>query len=56
MTDLLDAARDGIGRTIFASWEPADIRELVRLMQKFADALKELPIPYGGSVKRVLRN
>lgn len=43
MTDLVDAARDRIGRTVFASWEPTEICELVRLMQKFADAIKESP-------------
>jgi DNA-binding MarR family transcriptional regulator len=44
MTDLLDAARDRIGRTIFANWDAADIRELVRLMQKYVDTMKELPV------------
>ena len=47
LTRLVDAARDRIGRTIFASWEPGDIRELVRLMQKFADAIREMPLPSG---------
>jgi DNA-binding MarR family transcriptional regulator len=49
MTDLIDAARDRIFRRIFASWDPADIRELVQLMQKFADAVKEPPILSGKS-------
>jgi len=52
MTDLLDAARDRIGRAIFASWDPTDIRELVRLMQKYADTMKELPAPSGQSTVR----
>ena len=39
MTDLVDAARDRIGRAIFDSWDQHDIDELVRLMQKFAEAL-----------------
>ena len=43
MTDAVDAARDRIGRTIFATWEARDVDELVRLMRKFADAVKELP-------------
>jgi DNA-binding MarR family transcriptional regulator len=43
MTDLIDAARDRILRKIFANWDPAEIRELVRLMQKFANAVKEPP-------------
>jgi DNA-binding MarR family transcriptional regulator len=43
MTNLVDAARDRIGRAIFASWEPHDVDELVRLMRKFADAVKDEP-------------
>jgi DNA-binding MarR family transcriptional regulator len=41
MTDAVDAARDRIGRAIFATWEPQDVEELVRLMRKFADAIKD---------------
>lgn len=41
MTDLVDAARERIGSTIFATWKVRDINELVRLMQKFAEALKQ---------------
>jgi len=43
MTDLLDAARDRIGRAVFAGWDAHDIDELVRLMRKFAD-LRSRPI------------
>jgi DNA-binding MarR family transcriptional regulator len=43
MTDLVDAARDRIGRAIFATWETQDIDQLVRLMRKFADAVKDDP-------------
>jgi DNA-binding MarR family transcriptional regulator len=43
MTDLVDAARERIGRTIFATWDSHDIDELVRLMRKFADAMKQEP-------------
>jgi DNA-binding MarR family transcriptional regulator len=43
MTDLVDAARERIGRAIFASWDAHDIDELVRLMRKFADAVSEEP-------------
>jgi DNA-binding MarR family transcriptional regulator len=44
MTDLVDAAREKIGRAIFATWDAHDIDELVRLMRKFADAVTgELP-------------
>lgn len=44
MTDLVDAAREKIGRAIFESWEENEIGELVRLMRKFAEAIKEDPI------------
>lgn len=37
MTDLVDGARERMGRAIFASWDERDITELVRLMRKFAD-------------------
>jgi DNA-binding MarR family transcriptional regulator len=43
MTDLVDAARDRIGRAIFEKWDAREIDELVRLMRKFADAVKEDP-------------
>jgi DNA-binding MarR family transcriptional regulator len=43
MTDLVDAARERIGRTIFKTWAPRDVDELVRLMRKFADAVKDGP-------------
>jgi DNA-binding MarR family transcriptional regulator len=44
MTDLVDAARERIGRAIFETWDAHDIDELVRLMQKFADALRLAPL------------
>jgi DNA-binding MarR family transcriptional regulator len=44
MTDLVDAARDRIGRAVFKTWEAHDIDELVRLMRKFADAVKDDPV------------
>ncbi len=40
MTAAVDAARERIGRRIFKTWDSHDIDELVRLMRKFADALK----------------
>ena len=43
MTDRVDAARERIGRAIFETWEARDIDELVRLMRKFADAIKDDP-------------
>jgi DNA-binding MarR family transcriptional regulator len=44
MTDLVDAARDRIGRAIFKTWDAHDIDELVRLMRKFANAVKDDPV------------
>ncbi|WP_407180873.1 MarR family winged helix-turn-helix transcriptional regulator [Bradyrhizobium sp. STM 3562] len=43
MTDLVDAARERIGRAIFATWDSREFDELVRLMRKFADALQRDP-------------
>ncbi len=43
MTNLVDAAREKIGRAIFRTWDADDIAELVRLMRKFADAVKDDP-------------
>jgi DNA-binding MarR family transcriptional regulator len=43
MTDRVDAARDRIGRAVFASWDAREFDELVRLMRKFADAVKDEP-------------
>jgi DNA-binding MarR family transcriptional regulator len=45
MTMLVDAARERIGRAIFATWDTHEIDELVRLMRKFADAVSaDLPV------------
>lgn len=43
MTDRLDTARERIARATFESWEPEDVVALLRLMRKFADALKRQP-------------
>ena len=43
MTDRLDAARDRIGRAVFATWDARDIDELARLMRKFAGAMRDEP-------------
>ncbi len=40
MTDAVDAARERIGRRIFATWDDHEFAEFIRLMQKFADAVK----------------
>lgn len=41
MTELVDAARERMGRKIFKSWEAEEMDDLVRLMRKFADALEQ---------------
>lgn len=41
MTDLVDAARERIGRAIFETWDTHEMDELVRLMQKFADSVSD---------------
>lgn len=43
MTDRVDAARERMGRAIFATWEAHEVGELVRLVRKFADAIKDPP-------------
>jgi DNA-binding MarR family transcriptional regulator len=43
MTDLVDSARDRMGRAIFERWSAQDVDDLVRLTRRFADAFKEDP-------------
>jgi len=43
MTDAVDAARDKSGCAVFSAWSAEEIDDLVRLMRKFADAVKEDP-------------
>ena len=43
MTDAVDAARDRIGRAIFRTWDKDDIDDLVRLVRKFAEAVRDDP-------------
>lgn len=45
MTNAVDAARDRMGRAIFAAWDAQEMDELVRLMRKFADALRDNQSP-----------
>ena len=49
ITDRIDAARERSARAIFETWDAHDIDELVRLMRKFADAMKEEPQDPAGS-------
>ncbi|UQI28781.1 MarR family transcriptional regulator [Pseudomonas bijieensis] len=41
MTDRIDEARARIGQAIFATWDEADVENLVRLMRKFANDIKD---------------
>lgn len=43
ITDKIDTARERHVRAIFESWDHHDIGELVRLMRKLADSMKEEP-------------
>lgn len=40
MTKRVDAAREKLGRKVLADWDRNDVSELVRLMGKFAQALR----------------
>jgi DNA-binding MarR family transcriptional regulator len=40
MTRAVDATRERLGRRVFETWDPRDFDDLVRLMRKFADAIK----------------
>jgi DNA-binding MarR family transcriptional regulator len=41
MTQAVDAARERIGRRILKTWDSREIDELIRLIRKFADAIKD---------------
>jgi hypothetical protein len=43
MTQAVDAARERLGRRFLKSWDPRDVDNLVRLMRKFADAIRNEP-------------
>lgn len=43
LTDKIDLAREAMARRIFEDWPEPDILELVRLMRRFADAVKDDP-------------
>ncbi|MCU1781052.1 MarR family winged helix-turn-helix transcriptional regulator [Pseudomonas sp. 14P_5.3_Bac1] len=40
MTDRVDDARERMGVSIFSTWEEGDFENLVRLMRKFAEDIK----------------
>ncbi|MBK5477540.1 winged helix-turn-helix transcriptional regulator [Pseudomonas fluorescens] len=41
MTDRVDEARERIGQSIFSTWDEGDFDNLVRLMRKFAEDIKD---------------
>ncbi|CRM02068.1 transcriptional repressor MprA [Pseudomonas sp. 24 E 1] len=41
MTDRVDEAREKIGVSIFSTWDEGDFDNLVRLMRKFAEDIKD---------------
>ena len=43
LTDGLDAARERYARAVFETWDTREVDELVRLMRKFADAVRKVP-------------
>ena len=40
MTAAVDAARERLGRRILKNWESGEVDDLIRLVRKFADAMK----------------
>lgn len=43
LADLVDTARERIGRAVFESWDAREFDEPVRPMRKFAAAVTEEP-------------
>ena len=43
LKDKIDVAREAMARTIFEGWREQDVVDLVRLMRRFADAVKDDP-------------
>jgi DNA-binding MarR family transcriptional regulator len=41
MTDKVDAAREKMARKIFADWEEGEVKDLIRLMRRFAKAVTQ---------------
>ncbi len=44
MIEHIDAARKKMGEAIFADWSEQEVDDLVRLMSKFAEAIKQDPL------------
>jgi DNA-binding MarR family transcriptional regulator len=49
MTDAVDAARDRLGRALFARWDQREVDDLVRLLQKFAGDIEAIHLASGAS-------
>jgi DNA-binding MarR family transcriptional regulator len=45
MTRAIDAARERIAKVLFAKWSKRDLRDLARLMRRFANDFQSLPAP-----------
>jgi DNA-binding MarR family transcriptional regulator len=45
MTRAIDAARERLATVLFTKWSKRDLRDLARLMRRFADDLQSLPMP-----------
>jgi DNA-binding MarR family transcriptional regulator len=44
MTSAIDVARERLAEALFSTWKKSDLRDLARLMRRFADDLQALPI------------
>jgi DNA-binding MarR family transcriptional regulator len=44
MTSAIDAARERMAAVLFSEWSRKDVRDLARLMRRFADDLHALPL------------
>jgi DNA-binding MarR family transcriptional regulator len=42
MTDHIDKARERMGQIVFESWDTKDVDDLVRLVSKFAGAIRDV--------------
>jgi DNA-binding MarR family transcriptional regulator len=45
ITSAIDTARERLATVLFANWSKRDLRDLARLMRRFADDLQCLPMP-----------
>lgn len=45
VTSAIDSARERLATLLFAKWSKRDLKDLARLMRRFADDLQSLPLP-----------